>query len=44
MTGFVDPGGNNHFPTEYPRYLRVWADAQMSGTRGLFPERADGGL
>src|SRR5262249_34237442 len=30
MTGFVDPGGNNLFPTDYPPVLKVWRDGQMT--------------
>jgi predicted amidohydrolase YtcJ len=30
MTGFVDPGGNNLFPTDYPALFKVWRDGQMT--------------
>jgi predicted amidohydrolase YtcJ len=30
ITGFVDPGGNNLFPTDYPALLKVWRDHQMT--------------
>jgi predicted amidohydrolase YtcJ len=30
ITGFVDPGGNNLFPTDYPALLKVWHDHQMT--------------
>ena len=30
ITGFVDPGGNNLFPTDYPPLLKVWRDHQMT--------------
>jgi predicted amidohydrolase YtcJ len=30
ITGFVDPGGNNLFPTDYPPLLKVWHDHQMT--------------
>ncbi len=30
VTGFVDPGGNNLFPTDYPAVFKVWRDGQMT--------------
>ncbi|HSU87298.1 MAG TPA: amidohydrolase, partial [Terriglobia bacterium] len=30
ITGFVDPGGNNLFPADYPALLKVWRDGQMT--------------
>jgi predicted amidohydrolase YtcJ len=30
MTGFVDPGGNNLAPTDYPAVFKVWGDGQMT--------------
>ena len=30
MTGFVDPGGNNLAPADYPAVFRVWRDGQMT--------------
>ncbi len=30
MTGFVDPGGNNLFPTDYPALFKLWRDGQMT--------------
>src|SRR5216117_2002313 len=30
MTGFVDPGGNNLFATDYPALFKVWRDGQMT--------------
>ena len=30
ITGFVDPGGNNLFPTDYPALLKVWREGQMT--------------
>jgi predicted amidohydrolase YtcJ len=30
MTGFVDPGGNNLFPADYPALFQVWRDGQMT--------------
>jgi predicted amidohydrolase YtcJ len=30
MTGFVDPGGNNLAPTDYPAIFKVWRDGQMT--------------
>lgn len=30
MTGFVDPGGNNLFPTDYPALFKVWRGGQMT--------------
>ena len=30
MTGFVDPGGNNLLPTDYPAVFKVWRDGQMT--------------
>jgi len=30
ITGFVDPGGNNLFPADYPALLKVWRDGLMT--------------
>jgi predicted amidohydrolase YtcJ len=30
MTGFVDPGGNNLSPADYPAVFKVWRDQQMT--------------
>ena len=30
ITGFVDPGGNNLFPTDYPAVFDVWREGQMA--------------
>jgi predicted amidohydrolase YtcJ len=30
MTGFVDPGGNNLFPTDYEALFKVWRQHQMT--------------
>ena len=30
ITGFVDPGGNNLFPTDYPAVFDVWRKGQMA--------------
>lgn len=30
ITGFVDPGGNNLFPTDYDALFKVWRDRQMT--------------
>jgi len=30
ITGFVDPGGNNLFATDYPALFKVWRDGQMT--------------
>lgn len=30
ITGFVDPGGNNLFPTDYPAVFKAWRDGQMT--------------
>src|SRR6266566_4921500 len=30
MTGFVDPGGNNLFPTDYPALFKLWRGGQMT--------------
>ncbi|HEY2380254.1 MAG TPA: amidohydrolase [Terriglobia bacterium] len=30
ITGFVDPGGNNLFPTDYDALFKVWHDRQMT--------------
>ena len=30
MTGFVDPGGNNLSPTDYPAVFKVWRDGEMT--------------
>jgi len=30
MTGFVDPGGNNLSPEDYPAAFKVWRDGQMT--------------
>src|SRR5262245_50662299 len=30
ITGFVDPGGNNLAPTDYPAIFKVWRDGQMT--------------
>jgi predicted amidohydrolase YtcJ len=30
ITGFVDPGGNNLFPTDYPPVFDVWRKGQMT--------------
>jgi len=30
ITGFVDPGGNNLFPTDYPAVFDVWRKGQMT--------------
>jgi hypothetical protein len=30
MTGFVDPGGNNLSPADYPAVFKVWRDGQMT--------------
>ncbi len=30
MTGFVDPGGNNLSPSDYPAVLQVWRDKRMT--------------
>jgi hypothetical protein len=30
MTGFVDPGGNNLSPADYPAVFKVWHDRQMT--------------
>jgi len=30
MTGFVDPGGNNLSPGDYPAVFRVWRDGQIT--------------
>src|SRR5438093_12921174 len=30
ITGFVDPGGNNLFPTDYPALFKVWRGGQMT--------------
>jgi predicted amidohydrolase YtcJ len=30
MTGFVDPGGNNLAPGDYPAVFKVWRDGQMT--------------
>jgi predicted amidohydrolase YtcJ len=30
MTGFVDPGGNNLFPTDYDALFKVWRERQMT--------------
>jgi predicted amidohydrolase YtcJ len=35
MTGFVDPGGNNLSPADYPAVFKVWRDGQMT-TRVAF--------
>src|SRR2546425_1822076 len=30
MTGFVDPGGNNLFPTDYPALFELWRGGRMT--------------
>src|SRR5205814_10561184 len=30
MTGFVDPGGNNRFPTDYQAPLKLWRGSHMT--------------
>src|SRR5207248_139992 len=30
ITGFVDPGGNNLFPSEYPAVMKVWRDGKLT--------------
>jgi predicted amidohydrolase YtcJ len=30
LTGFIDPGGNNLFPTDYPALFQVWREGRMT--------------
>ena len=30
ITGFIDPGGNNLFPADYPAIFKVWREGQMT--------------